>query len=585
MQITVFPMLVKTVRHIRMKVFDKNGAGEALNIEIPYSEGDKVKAVKAQTIDTNGKKHSVKHFAKKTVGAYRVISFTFPAVEDGAILEYQYMVTHERITFLDPWVFQNRLFTLESRFSVIPYAGLTYTASTHYVPERDKAPTSEDVIFMSNPATKYTWTLHNIAPIREEPYIGGELDYVVSLYFQLQEYRDQYQTVPFYKDWGYIGTILDNRLAGMRSKSEKTVQALSDSLCAGLENDNARIKSCYYYLRDNIETRDEEDERTFKEIIADGVGSSTGKNILLAELLHGQGLDAYPMMIGTRDQHVALDWKVSQLNMLNGVICSVADADSNHFGLDVNDRYSVYPYLPAALRVDRGLQVEEDSCGLITLIHPERKSGTDIMTALHVDLDGSAVCTTTVYINGYCREPCLKYVGDITDSSFWMEKAFTDPDVEYEIESAAVTSDSANDRIICEFVIHLEDVCENIDGNYILTPFVLKSFDNPFTSQRRNFAIDFQYPFADRTRLLIALPDNMVVRELPNSVEHSSYGLTYNRSTVAKDNIIRIKEELDVTKPLFLPNEYGVLKGVFDAVQAFNYEQIVFGEAPANGGK
>ena len=109
MVISVRPNQIKTERHVRIKIFNRNGADDALTVEIPYSEGDKIKALKAHTVNVGGKKAEVKKFYTKRIGTYKIKTFTFPAVEDGAILEYKYLHTHQRFTFLDPWHFQNKI--------------------------------------------------------------------------------------------------------------------------------------------------------------------------------------------------------------------------------------------------------------------------------------------------------------------------------------------------------------------------------------------------------------------------------------------------------------------------------------------
>lgn len=574
MVITVTPWRVKTERHVRLKVFNKNGADNALNIEIPFSKGDKIRGLEAHTINPDGKKNKVKKYFVKKIGNYKIKTFVFPSVEDGAILEYKYMHTHQRMTFLDPWFFQSNLFTLESRCSVTPYPGLTYSPVTHFVPEQFRNPVKEEVGLMGAKGTKFTWTMTNIFPAEDEPLAGATLDYKSSLHFQMIEYRDSYQTIPFVKDWGYIGGIIDGQENRLRKKSEKLIKSISDSLCSNLDNAVDMIEMCYYFVRDEIETREDSESKNVKEILKNKTANSTDKNILLSFLLKEQEIKAYPMMIGTRDQHTRLNVEVTQLNMLNSVICTVPDGFSR-YGLDTNDKFSVYPYLPTEALVENGLLIREDSCGMRNVRHHDRNSGMDAATTLTINEDGSATCTTAIYIKGYSMD---SYMEDITnlDSEFWIEKFYGEIEIEYSVSGIEIAYDREKDRIQCDLIFEFPSYCQSLDEALVFSPFEISLFDNPFVSDRRAFPIDFRYPFRDRNILQVILPEGMGVSELPDNIDHESSGFKYTRSCRARSNLISINEDFQVRQPFFQPKQYREIKGVFDAIMALNEDQILF---------
>ena len=135
-------------RHVRIKVFNSAGAEEAADIRIAYLDGDKITGLKAQTITPGGKKHKVnrRKVHKQSVGSTSYRTFSFPAVEDGAILEYRYTNANKRFSYLDPWYFQNDLYTVESSFTLALAPGFTYSSLTMSVPGSAQRPvTGEDV--------------------------------------------------------------------------------------------------------------------------------------------------------------------------------------------------------------------------------------------------------------------------------------------------------------------------------------------------------------------------------------------------------------------------------------------------------
>ncbi|MCK5125589.1 MAG: DUF3857 domain-containing protein [candidate division Zixibacteria bacterium] len=579
MLITAYPFRVKIERHVRIKVFNKNGADDALNIAIPYFQDDNVKAIKAHTINLNGKKTSVKKHYTISAETFKQRIFTFPAVEDGAILEYKYIHAHKRFTFLDPWYFQNKLYTLESRFSVIPYPGFTYSISSHNVPVKNRKAVVEEVRLMKVQAKKFTWMMNDIVARKNEPLSGAIEDYKPSLHFQLRTYRDGYNDLTYYKHWGYIGGGIMSWRDDLIEECEDIVQSLSDSLCSQLENQDDRIKSCYSYVRDEIETRYDTDNKNFKYLLKKKAAGPSEKNILLSILLQKQGIEAYPMMIGTRDLHEALTPENSQLNMINHTICIISHGryiDRYATGLDTRDKNAIYPYLSSEVLVENGIVIEKDSVWMIPLRHPERDNGIDVMTTLVINTDRSAVCSTTISIKGYSMSDFRDIVSDSVSSDKWLKRLYGNIEIDHSVQDIVVSYDAEQDKITCNLAILLPDYCDTIDKNQIFAPFVLSMFENPFISSTRVFPIDFRYTSHHRNFLRIILPEEQIVHQLPDNIDHKSKGLDYSRDCRAQNNLITIKEYFSIHKTFYPREDYEAIKSTFDAIEALQEDQILF---------
>src|SRR5690606_19862222 len=119
--------LLHTNKHIRLKILD-NKSAEKGDVVIRYYAGDNqqemIVDLKAQTMNmVDGKqvitKLSKKDFYEVDAGnGYKEIRFTFPKVEAGAILEYDYTIISKNLTCLDGWVFYNHISTLFSPYSI-----------------------------------------------------------------------------------------------------------------------------------------------------------------------------------------------------------------------------------------------------------------------------------------------------------------------------------------------------------------------------------------------------------------------------------------------------------------------------------
>ncbi|MEZ5358301.1 MAG: DUF3857 domain-containing protein [Candidatus Zixiibacteriota bacterium] len=574
-ELTIQPIRLKLIRHVRMKVFSKDGADQALNIEIPYTEGDKIVGLKAHTINPGGEKIEVKDIHEKRVGAFRIITFTFPAVQDGAILEYKYKASHQRITFIDPWYFMNNLYTIESKFSFTPDPGFSYIPLLRRMPKYSHHPQQEVISTLKGEMIKYTWALYKQPPFRDEPLMMAKQDYRASILLQLKEYRDKYQRIPFVKDWGVIGGILKGRELQLASKGENDIREISDSLMETCTSPERYVAKSFSYVHEKIKTNEWANSDTFREILKKGEAGGADKNILLVRLLQLQGFTAYPMMIGTRDMHRFLIDEANELDVLSNVICVIAEG-VNWYGLDTGPDVSVFPYLPPLSRVENGLLVWTDSCALHPLLHHERNSGCDILNTMRISNDGSAVCSASVYVKGYSMDGLMENLSQFTENDKWFRLIFRDIDIDYEVESADVRYEPENDRIVCDIVVSFPALCREIEGSYVFCPFVLHCFLNPFESIHRLTPIDFCYTFQDRSQLNIKLPENMRVFELPYDIQHRITGLSFMRHNQAVGNLIEISSTLKVTRPEFEIEQYPMLKNTFDAIESMHRDEILF---------
>ena len=114
--------------HFRAKILIKAGIEKYSDFRISYWHEDRLTKLKAQTILPGGKKIKVKKkqiFEEKD-RRFRTRVFAMPAVEVGAIVEYQVEILSEYLHFFEPWYFQHEEFTASSRLSVFIPDGFNY---------------------------------------------------------------------------------------------------------------------------------------------------------------------------------------------------------------------------------------------------------------------------------------------------------------------------------------------------------------------------------------------------------------------------------------------------------------------------
>lgn len=559
---------ISLARHVRMKVFDKSRADEVSSVEIYYRDGDKIKLLDAHTILPNGEKKKIKEKFKKEVGGFKVITFAFPNVEDGAILEYRYTQVHQRYSFLDPWYFQHDAYTLHSQFSVDLAPGFTYRTTFVNVPVWDQKPEEE--------ISTYTWSVDSLPPLRDEPYMGAERSYMTSINLQLLSFKDQYNDIEFGLNWGQLGEFISED-ADDFGHDKNLIHDVAQTITGDKTTLEDKIISLYEFVRDSIETRSDINYSFFdkdqaEELMEHRHGTAVEKNTLLVDLLRSLDVEAYPLMIGTRD-FSAFNPNVHELRQFNHIICCLMCDSSRAATLDARDRSVAYPYLPPRDLVSGGLLLNGDKSAPVKLTHASRTSGAQLTSTVSLHPDGSAVCTTSVCVVGYEMNKFESVMRDTLSQKELMDEVMNSDDTKSEVLSAKVNHDVESDSLHFEFVFTLPEFATILDNNVFIKSSVIPMW-NPFTDDRRFCPVDFRYPFFRHCSTTINLPEGMKVAEAPPDVEKRMNGGMYVRRSFWSDRSITVSAMLKIDEAVFTPREYPQLKRLFDAWEDAGTDQV-----------
>jgi len=107
-------------RHIRIKIFNDKGKDEG-NIRVEYSGGDRsefISNVQAETINLDNGAIAMTKVDKKQIYNQSVdkittaLTFAFPDVKPGSVIEYKYSITTENVADFPDWFFFRMIFLL-----------------------------------------------------------------------------------------------------------------------------------------------------------------------------------------------------------------------------------------------------------------------------------------------------------------------------------------------------------------------------------------------------------------------------------------------------------------------------------------
>ena len=567
---------VEFKRHVRIKILHKAGAEEAVKVEVP---GSNPRGFEAQTILRSGKKIEVSgkdRFVKKIGKEDEVTTFTFPALEDGCIIEYKYGYLPESYSILRPWDFQSDLYTFKSQFTLTLWGGFDYSAQLTNVPESLRTPTRKELTLERMGPVEFKWILRDQIPVESEPYMAAVGNYRAKLTCQLNSYKDLDNTLGFGKDWKTLGDkMLEyyDLFAGGKGELVNTAKLLT----AGLSTPTEKIRRIYQYARDEILTQGEEATNWFDKdnlglVLKEKTGNGGEKNALLIEMLKAVDIDASPLLIGTRD-HAAFDPRVYMMMQFNHLICYVASEGQTYI-LDAGNRGVPFPYLPPDDLTSGGLLMKKKASAPIQINNVNRKSTFETSNRLRIHADGSATCTTHVSMRGYQIHAKRDLLQDNPSKDVLRSLLLSDDKVQFEVGSYNYSREIDNDSASVDVVLTFPSLCMVADKQLVCTPPISLWTVNPFSKPKRFFPVDFAYPRAYVHVVDLECDEGLTLAAVPENVTESMDGIGFTRSVLTAGRSARIMTQFIISKPVFPPALYDKLRGLFTKVADASAEPL-----------
>jgi len=567
-------------RHVRIKILNQAGVEDAGDVSFSYRDGDKIKGLKAHCITLDGKKHKVKKggFLTKTSGSRKAMTFSFPAVDSGVVLEYRYRNINKRFSLLDSWYFQSELYTMRSEYRLDIDEGFTYSTVSNRLPQ--SAQVSEQSFDRVSRITSYTWTVENLLPIKSEPYMGALQDYTVSLHNQLVSFKNDFNNVIFIRDWSDLGkTFTEEFLAPYVEKSDK-LKDLVGRLVTGAVGQEARSRLIYRFVCDSIKAKTDEERHwltheSILDIVEKRYGTPIEKNILLVEMTKLAGMEAWPVLISTRFNG-RFNPKIYQVQQFDDVL-SYVETDSGGVFLDATSKYCPYGLLPPSCLTTGGFLLDGENSEIVRLVTREPRSYRLDNTVVTVDQEGIAHCSTTSHLTGYLA---IKYGRryETHEPDDFVEEFFLDRlGSEHELVSHTFNQNLDAQRCELMMLYTASELTEFLDNNLAVVIPVLSFGKNPFKDKRRICPIDFQYPFTYHNIVTIRAEDSSAVTQLPENISIEIHGASFVLNCSVNGSNAVIESRLTIEKPLFELSEYLHLRELFADMENASADQAILG--------
>jgi len=582
--------------HKRVKIFNDNGKNAA-DVRIEFYSGDHLEyitGIQAETVNLVDGKPEITKLDKKLIYTKNIdkarseITFTMPNVKPGCIIEYKY--TWNTIYYGDfpEWFFQEKIPVRYNELSTSIPEVFYFRVIPNLNAPLVKHTTSSDSRSLLDGADAYPYTLENelravanIPSLHDEPYMSSYRDNVQSLRFQLVSIKPIGGFTKTGSDtWAKVGGgLIDDDDFGGQLKKKLSGEETIISKAKTLKTDDDKIAYIFNEVKNSMKWNGDDDYDTndgTPHAWANKTGNSAEINLILFHLLKQSGIDAYPMVVSTRE-HGKVDPYYTSLIQFNRAVVYVPVDSTKMYVLDATGKYNMYNETPDELLNSSGLYIDKPK-NLYDIVQLKRDLPVRQVILINAEikpggkLDGSAQISSTSYnrintINRYKTDGEKKYIDYLRDD-----------DNNLKIASLKIENMDVDTLPLVQNIDFNLDLA-GTDENYIyLNSNLFTNFrTNPFLSENRMTDIDFAYPRNYSINGIYKIPAGYKIDAMPKSVNMAmpDKSLSFKRFAAEQDGTITIRYSIGYNLAEYSKDNYPALFEFFKKMHEMLNEPVI----------
>ncbi|MEQ1584438.1 MAG: DUF3857 domain-containing protein [Cyclobacteriaceae bacterium] len=482
------------------------------------------------------------------------ISFTFPKLKEGSIIEYKYSIKSGE-TFIPSWQFQHSIPTLRSEYSVYYPISNGFSSTLQGTIPFTRAEKKLD-------DRQFRWVIENLPAFQEEPLMPFRDSYPAAIKFWI-----------IFESWKSIQTHLMNRedFGEILTKHYFLKNDVED-IIHGITEPLDKIRAISSFIKKNIQWNNVSDYYAIlpSKLLKDKSGTSGDINLFYGSLLRKAGFDVSMVLLSTRDHGFILE-DLPSLRQFNYVFCHVK-INGKDLYLDATNKYLSFDILPEQCTNTKGYKVGKDSYEWVMI--PKYFGNKKILQADMIIDETTLVGKISQLHSGheaargrnlYQRDNHAffnKYLGELFSSDNSEILNIEKIDEPLKIQSSVSISNQ---------------ITSNNDRMYIDPILFYKLESNPFKASIRKYPIDFGVPEERTLIFTLSLPPGFVVEEIPPSkaLSMSNKGMKYYINVSQIDKRLVITSSFQISQVHYNPEEYANIREFYSSVIALQSKQIV----------
>ena len=593
---------IRFTKHKRIKIFNKSGF-ESAEVSIPfYVDGsgktEYVKSIKAVTYNLEEGKLVRQEldpstiYVEKVSQKWRVKKFVFPNIQEGSIIEYQYVLETPFHFNLPDWTFQDVIPTLYSEYEVrmIPFYEYVYTVQGSPSFNYHNSIVANETRSWGNVVKSYgqnigtgiefndyvhTFVLKDVPAFEDESYISSISDYIIKIDFQLSKfYSPKGTSKEIMSTWSKLNeSLLKNeyfgKYIGVSSRIAKKI--LKENLdLSGLSEQEKSVK-IIDYVKSNFTWNgysSKYTDQSAKDFFNKKSGNSADMNLFLLSLLNEAGVESLPVILSTRNHgKIKTDYPFDHYT--NYVVVMVNTPSS--FLTDGTESLLAFNRLPPRCINEKGLIVSDDEQeGWVLLTH-NIPSIERLLILLEINPQTlNAEYTVNIQTTEY---DAYGYRDTYHNDSVTLRELFSNK--MGEIDALSTSNYAKPEKPYSIFIKGVTDT-DRLGDNLVINPFLnLAITKNKLTQKVRSYPVDLIYPGDTQFEITVQIPDGYRLSSVPEGYNMDNGLAEIKLNYEVDENAVRIAGNYKFKKSIYTSQEYSRIKYYFNTIiKKFN-EQIV----------
>jgi hypothetical protein len=587
------------LRHyVRVKIFTERGRDQFKSHDIVFTKGTKVKDVEARVTKPDGsmvflKKEDVleREIVKASGVKVKAKSFALPGLEIGSIVEYRYKEVYDNAEANMRLIFQREVPIQTISYFVKPFSG---SRGMYYEPFN-----TGTTRFEKDKNGFHRATMTNVPAFREEPSMAAE-DEVRSWIYIYYSATEPKKPLEYWRDIGKFA----HELSKERMKVSDEVKRVTAEAINGAATDEDKLKRIYEYTKTQVRNLSYANKRTDEEwknalksktpgdTLKLKYGTATDVDNLFGAMARAAGYDARQSLSGSRNE-LTFDRSVANAALM---------LNSSSVAVRVGDKWRFFS--PGSYYAPFGMLSWAEE-GQIALIADSKEPIWESMEFAPADRSRETR-TGKFKLNS---DGTLEGEGTIEYTGHWAAfiKAINrgDSDVEKEnrlknllkssilgtteVESFSMENlDDPEKPVVYRFKIKVPGFAARTGKRLFFQPNVFERSSKPrFTTNTRKYDISFNYPYSEKDKITIELPDGFALEnaDAPYPISDKQ-GIGVHKVSIG----VRDNKELIYSREFSFGNNglvrfqsasYPALKGLFEAFNKADVHQLTLRESAA----
>ena len=597
----------------RVKIYKKEGFDWATK-EIPYYQSggkkEEVSMIRGETyFIENGKVKSEKLdkdaiFDEETNKYHGKVKFTMPAIKEGCVVEYKYIIRSPFLSSIDKMPLQYTIPIKKLELKVVipefltfqkyvnPRSSITYniqensknfTYNSQQSVRQDGSLTGTVTHSMRQSKVEYKQNIYSIdkediPALKKEGYVDYLGNYQAFISWELMFTKFPNSPVENYSQtWdGVVSKIYENSDFGGELKKSNFFEDDVQSALSGITAQEQKAYALFNLVKSKVKWDDfigYYAEKGVKSAYKEGSGSVADINLLLVAMLRYSGLDANPVLISTISHGVPM---FPTQDGFNYVVASV-NINNQTVLLDATDPYATPNFLPSLARNWQGRLIRKDGTSDWVNLMPTQFS--DNKTVLNIKFDDEFNLEGKVIhlLDGYFAKSYREDYLDVNKDSYIKDLEKN----KGSIEISNVETENSQDllKAIKEtYDFNLTNAVEKVGDKVYLKPLLfLATTESPFKADERKYPIFFNYPSSVANVVNIIIPEGYKVESVPEStILNFNGGAGSFKFVISQQGqFLRVNTEFQMKTTVYSPSDYEALKNFYNELVQKNTEAVV----------